>query len=433
VDGRWTTSKSLANTKSENWMLNLIRVVCMLSRVKNRVLRALAVICVASSLASCLATARHSAVPPEDRRSATVMGITNARLYTDQTEEIEREQGKALIREAHYRGIKKGGTFPKTYGLTLSGGADDGAFGAGLLVGWSVHGDRPTFKLVTGVSTGALIAPFAFLGSKYDPVLTRIYTTLDKSKVYTERFAPVAAIAQDALADTDPLFKTISQFLDEQFLSEIAAEYEKGRLLVVQTTDLDAGRPVLWNIGAIAASGNPRALDLVRRILLASSAIPAAFPPVLFEVEANGQKYHELHVDGGAVSQSVLAPAKMDLNAVLKDTGYKHQGFGVYVIRNGHLHTEWSQTEQKTLTIAQRAVSVLTNYSGVGDLYKMYLISKRGGFDFNLAYIPDDFFPDHKTDFDPDYMNKLFHYSFEKAAKGYPWDHAPPGLNSKDD
>lgn len=372
-------------------------------------------------------------MPPGERRAATVLGIQNARFYMDQTQELQKEQADALIREARYKGIKPGGTIPKTYGLTLSGGADDGAFGAGLLVGWSAHGDRPPFKLVTGVSTGGLIAPFAFLGSKYDPVLTRVYTTLDKSKVYEERFAPVAAIAQDALADTDPLFRTISECLDEKFLSEIAAEYEKGRLLTIQTTDLDAGRPVLWNIGAIAASGHPKALDLVRHILLASAAIPAAFPPVLFEVEAHGKTYEEMHVDGGAVSQSVLAPARMNLNAALSQAGYKHQGFGVYVIRNGHLHTEWSDTEKKTLPIAQRAVSVLTNYSGVGDLYKLYLISKRNGFEFRLAYIPDDFSPERKTDFDPEYMNKLFNYAAGKAANGYPWDREPPGFNMKDD
>ncbi|MFM9153465.1 MAG: patatin family protein, partial [Methylocystis sp.] len=121
------------------------------------------------------------------------------------------------------------------------------------------------------------------------------------------------------------------------------------------------------------------------------------------------------------------------INAALHDTGYKHSGFGVYIVRNGHLHTEWNDTEKRTLTIAQRAVSVLTNYSGVGDLYKMYMITKRGGADFNLAYIPDDYSPEHKADFDRTYMNNLFNYAYNKAARGYPWEHDPPGFNMKDD
>lgn len=392
-----------------------------------------AILLVSVTLSACLSTQRNAAVPVESRKSIKILGLSNARYYTDQIEEITQEQAKALVREANYKGVKKGGMIPKTYGLTLSGGGDNGAFGAGLLVGWSKHGDRPPFKLVTGVSTGALIAPFAFLGSKYDDRLRDVYTTLDKSKVYRERLLPVAAIAQDALSDTDPLYYTISSYLDEQLLSEIAAEYQKGRLLVIQTTDLDAGRPVLWNIGAIAASGHPEALNLIRKILLASAAIPAAFPPVLFDVEVNGEMRQELHVDGGAVSQSFLAPAKLNINRAVGVTGYKHAGFGVYVIRNGRLHTEWSEVDRKTLSIAQRAVTVLTNYSGISDLYKMYMIAKGARSDFNLAYIPDDYDGKHEEEFDPNYMNGLFNYAYAKAAKGYPWDHAPPGFNNKDD
>jgi len=395
--------------------------------------RFMAIFFAVATLSACMSTQRNAAVPVEARNFVKILGLTNARFYTDQIDEITQEQTKAIIREAHYKGIQKGGTIPKTYGLTLSGGADNGAFGAGLLVGWSKHGDRPPFKLVTGISTGALIAPFAFLGSKYDDKLTDVYTTLDKSKVYRERLLPVAAIAQDALNDTDPLYYTISSYLDDQVLSEIAAEYQKGRLLVIQTTDLDAGRPVLWNIGAIAASGHPDSLNLIRKILLASAAIPAAFPPVLFDVEINGDIRQELHVDGGAVSQSFLAPAKLNINRALSLSGYKHEGFGVYVIRNGRLHTEWSEVDRKTLTIAQRAVTVLTNYSGLNDLYKMYLIAKRSGTHFRLAYIPDDYDGKHEEEFDQNYMNGLFNYAYDKAAKGYPWDNAPPGFSDKKD
>jgi predicted acylesterase/phospholipase RssA len=152
------------------------------------------------------------------------------------------------------------------------------------------------------VSTGALTAPFAFLGPEYDVALTDVYTNIDPSKVFKKRFLPLAALMQDAMADTSPLFGTISHYINEEMLAKIAAEYEKGRLLLIQTTDLDAGLPVLWNIGAIAASGHPSAADLICRILLASASIPAAFP---LDVNANGV-LSEMHVDGGAVSQAFL-------------------------------------------------------------------------------------------------------------------------------
>lgn len=381
------------------------------------------------SLSGCMSTKRETAVPVEARKSVKIMGITNARYYTDQIDEIVQEQARALVREANHKGVKKGGLIHKTYGLTISGGADNGAFGAGLLAGWTKHGDRPQFKLVTGISTGAFIAPFAFLGPKYDDKLTEIYTTLDKSKIYRERFFPVAAVAQDALNDTDPLYATLAAYLNEGVLTEIAAEYQKGRLLVVQTTDLDSGRAVIWNIGAIAASGQPGALELTRKVLIASAAVPASFPPVMFDVEVNGIKHQELHVDGGAASQSFLAPAKLNINQAVGVAGYRHEGFGVYVIRNGRLHSEWEEVDKKTLTIAQRAVHVFTDHSGITDLYKMYMIAKSGGSEFNLAYIPDDFHAEHAEDFDPVYMNTLFDYAYAKAVKGYPWKHAPPGFD----
>ena len=201
------------------------------------------------------------------------------------------EQALSIEREARALGIPRGGALPAVSLLSFSGGGDDGAFGSGLLVGWTAHGDRPQFKLVTGVSAGALIAPFAFLGTAYDATLAKVYTDIEPSEVFVARPVVLAALTEDALSDTGPLYKTISNYITEDILAAIAAEYHKGRLLLIQTTDLDAGRPVIWNIGAIAASGNPRALDLLRHIMLASASIPAAFPPVMFDVEAKGQAF----------------------------------------------------------------------------------------------------------------------------------------------
>lgn len=163
---------------------------------------------------------------------------------------------------------------PTAYFLSLSGGGDNGASAAGLLIGWTARGDRPKFKLVTGVSTGALTAPFAFLGPEYDAALTEVYTNIRPSKVFGKRFLPVAALVEDALADTSPLFETISHYVDQAILAKIAAEYEKGRLLLIQTTDIDAGLPVLWNIGAIAASGHPGAAQAQPTLSVGSCSRP---------------------------------------------------------------------------------------------------------------------------------------------------------------
>lgn len=382
------------------------------------------------ALSACSTFDRKNAVPPELRRDTTVLGIPNSRFFVDEPSQLSDEQARSLAREAKYLHAARGAALPTAHLLSLSGGGDDGAFGAGLLVGWTAHGDRPRFKLVTGVSTGALIAPFAFLGSKYDSALTDVYTNVDQSKIFEKRL-PTAVLMDDAMADTTPLYETIAKHVDERMMAKLAEEYEKGRLLIIQTTDLDAGYPVLWNIGAIAGSGHPEALTLIRRILLASASIPAAFPPVMFDVEARGVSYHEMHVDGGAVSQAFLVPPSIDPRIAQAKTGYRRKVVA-YIVRNSRLTTDWTNVERQTLSIAQRAVSTLINYSGVSDFYRMYLVTRRAGAAFNLAYIDDDFHAEHAEAFNQEYMRALYRYGFDKAANGYPWRPAPPGFSAKD-
>lgn len=383
------------------------------------------------TLAACSAISPRTPVPVAERGHTSVLGLPNGRFFIDQPAAMSAEQQLALEREAKALGVSKGGVLPTAYLLSLSGGGDNGAFGAGLLAGWTKHGDRPKFKLVTGISTGALIAPFAFLGQEYDGALTDVYTNINPSKVYEKRFLPYAALAQDALSDSGPLYATITHYFDETMLARIAAEYHKGRLLLIQTTDLDAGRPVMWNIGALAASGDPRAPDLIRHILLASASIPAAFPPVIFDVEADGKPYQELHVDGGAVSQAFLVPPSLNTHLAIERAGYRRKSSVAYIVRNSRLTTSWTDVEQTTLPIAERAVSTMINYNGVGDLYRMYLVTQRAGASFNLAYVGEDFQAPHPEEFDPNFMRALYRYAFDKSSKGYPWEHAPPGFQAK--
>ena len=195
--------------------------------------------------------------------------------------------------------------------LAISGGGDDGAFGAGLLVGWTARGDRPISRAVTGVSTGALSAPFAFLGPDYDPQLKAVYTQTTARDIFTPR-GKLAALFQDAMGDTAPLRSTVARLVDDQLVQRIGEEYGKGRLLLIMTTNLDAGQECIWNVGAIAASGKPGARELIIKILMASSAIPAAFPPVMIDLDVDGQHRQEMHVDGGVFAQVFLYPPGID-------------------------------------------------------------------------------------------------------------------------
>ena len=264
---------------------------------------------VAALLAGCSLPARGTAVPIGRTTQASVLGVPNERFFPLYgTEPLEVEFAAAADRLRRAQGLAPNAPLPEVQLLAVSGGGENGAFGAGLLCGWSEHGTRPVFELVTGVSTGALTAPFAYLGSSYDPQLRAVYTELTPARVLLKR-GITAALFDDAMTDNSPLFKTISGYLNEAMLADLAKSYDDGRLLLIGTSDLDAQQPVLWNVGAIAKSGHPRALDTIRRILLASAAIPGAFPPTMFDVTLDGVAYQEMHVDGGAFAQAFLYPA----------------------------------------------------------------------------------------------------------------------------
>ncbi|APG28989.1 patatin [Syntrophotalea acetylenivorans] len=317
---------------------------------------------------------------------------------------------------------------PPAIALAISGGGDNGAFGAGLLNGWTATGNRPEFKLVTGISTGALIAPFAFLGPQYDDTLKEVYTNISGQDIAKPRNI-LAAIFSDAMADNAPLWRLLEKHITREMLDAIAAEYlSRGRLLLVGTTDLDAQQPVIWNMTKIAASDDPKALKLFRTIMIASAAIPGAFPPVLIDVTVDGKHYQEMHVDGGATNQVFVYPPSIHIEEVQAATHQRERM--VYVIRNSRLDPEWSQVERRTLSIVGRAISSLIQTQGIGDLDRIYLIAKRDEADFNLAFIPATFDAPHEEEFDTEYMRQLFEVGYEMAAKGYPWHKAPPGFAS---
>lgn len=376
----------------------------------------------------CAGPVREAAVPPTMTAQATIPGLEEVRYRIGiDNEAIERESIASLRRELAYLAASgHRGPLPPAAFLAISGGGDNGAFGTGLLNGWTAAGDRPEFKLVTGISTGALIAPFAFLGSAYDDQLKRLYTNISPADIVTRR-PLLAALTNDALADNAPLWRLIEMEVDQALLDAIAREYEKGRLLVVGTVDLDARQAVLWNMTRIAASRDPKALPLFRSIMIASAAIPGAFPPVLIDVKVQGQPYQEMHVDGGTMSQVFVYPPKLNLKELGRQQGINRER-RVYVIRNARLDPEWAQVERRTMSIAGRAISSLIHTQGIGDLYRIYLTTQRDGVDFNLAYVPASFNAPHPEDFDPDFMRALYQTGYEMAVRGFPWKKQPPGF-----
>jgi hypothetical protein len=380
-------------------------------------------------LTRCSSLERGAPMPRALADNATVLGIPNARFWPDtQGEALLREAMRALERERAAAGTanRTDRGLPPAYFLAISGGGDDGAFGAGLLCGWSDSGRMPPFKLVTGVSTGAMIAPFAFLGRSYSDRLRTMYTSITPADIAKER-GLFGAIFGEALADTTPLFQLISRYADQQMLGDIAREYGKGRLLLIGTTSLDQQRPIIWNIGAIAASGHPESLELVRKILLASAAIPGAFPPVMIDVEAGGRRYQEMNVDGGAVVQTFLYPPSVGLRVDLRSPEYARERHA-YIIRNGRLDPDWASVDRSFMTIVGRAISTMIHYSGYNDILRIYNTTKRDGVDYNLAYIETDFPEIKHEQFDPEYLRALFAYGYDKGRRGPVWHKAPPLL-----
>ncbi len=305
--------------------------------------------------------------------------------------------------------------------LILSTGGEDGAFGAGLLGGWSKAGTRPEFSLVTGVSTGALIAPFAFLGSKYDEQLRDSYTTISAVDIFE------VGGKGESFLDTWPLHSLIAKRVTPDLLKAIAAEHARGRRLFILTTNLDAGRPVAWDIGAIATRGDKAALDLVRKVMVAAISIPGAFPPTFIEVEGNGRTFSEMHVDGGLADQFYVAPDSMlasTATSTLPATDF-------YIIANMKLGPDFQLTERTTLSILGRTVSTAIKFVTRNAIDRAYATAKRSGIAFHVAYVDQGFSAPARGAFDPDYMKALYEVGFAKGAGPNPFLREPADYSSQ--
>ena len=381
----------------------------------------------ATALSACIDEAPYLPLSVPKRMSPRVPGIPNARFLTDAAgrPEWEREATDAWTRRTAYLKAMRRGAWTET-ALALSGGGQDGAFGAGLLVGWTKRGDRPEFDYVTGVSTGALLAPFAFLGPAYDERMRDLFTTVDEDALLRKRWFG-AALTEDAVYDTAPLFEKIQTVVDPGMVADIAREYANGRLLLIGTTNIVAARPTIWNLGAIAGSRRPEAATLIHRVLLASAAIPTLFPPVPMDLEIDGQPFRELHVDGGATVGQFLYSPTLHLRELPRPQGATNRILA-YVVRNGRLRPAPKAIKPSALDLAERAVSALTASQGLGDLYREFELAKRDRVDLRYTAIGDDFDAEPVGLFDRGYMNALFAYGYSTGMAGTEWVSTAPGF-----
>lgn len=395
----------------------------------NRIRLAPLALLILTVLTGCASTMPHNPVPEDRVGQATVAGLKGLRYWGDARPENFEELAAERIAHLNERfcGPEQEDQTPTLTFLALSGGGAKGAFGAGLLKGWTETGTRPEFEVVTGVSTGALMAPFAFLGPEFDAFLEQAYLKVTPEQIFRSRkWSAITGGA--ALADTAPLARLLEQSYDQELLDRIAREYRRGRLLFIGTSHLDAKRLVLWDIGYLAASGHPDSLNLLRKIMLASAAVPGFFPPVQFEVEVGSETYDELHVDGGITSNVFFYPAQVSPGKHIEqlDCEIDQQ---LYVIRNGKVDPEYDAVKKvDAVSIGLRAIGAMGNTQNVGDLHRLYVVAQRDDLGIHLAWAPKDLPLPPATGFDPAYQKEMFDRGYQMALDGTVWHDKPPGL-----
>lgn len=352
---------------------------------------------------------------------AQIPGIPGARYWAD----ASAEDFAPVIHMREMRAVAD--TLGSMDFLAISGGAADGAFGAGILTGLTERGERPQFVFVSGVSAGALIAPLAFLGPAYDGELKRAWTSGIAARV-GEGGALSLLFSQDSRRSA--LYDLVASFADQPMLEKIAAEHRRGRRLAVVTTNIDAQRPVVWDLGAIAASGHPGALELFRNVLTASSSIPGAFAPTPIEVEAGGHRFTELHVDGGATMQVFTIPESILIHDLPEDA----KAYGIparfFVIVNNRLKPEFEVVQGATVPLLTRSLSSLIKTHSRLTLVATLEFTRARRIGFNLTFIGDDFPKDQKSSFETPYMRSVHRHGHEKAASGRAWRQDIPFLTN---
>ena len=366
------------------------------------------VLVLCTSLLGACATAPRTSFTEADQIAAVPTGNNAIRYWADTPASAFQGGARRAI-------VPKGRPF--IY-LALSGGGGSGAYGAGILNGWTQSGTRPEFTMVSGVSTGALIAPFAFLGPAYDDTLKQMYTS-GEAKRLIEQPNPLGAIFGPGLFGRLQLRRLVERYIDEDFIRAIAREDQKGRRLLVVTTDLDAQRAVIWDMGAIASRGGSDAYKLFRDVLAASASVPVVFAPQLIDVNANGRSFQEMHVDG-----TVSAPIYTLPDTILfgnKTIVSRNARPSIYVIVNDRLDPGFEVVPDQAVAIAEHSFSTMNRVGTKAVLGETYNAANREGFSFHLSYVGRDLPDFGGTGFETDAMRRIYNYGYEKARSGSFW------------
>ncbi len=343
---------------------------------------ALFALCISLGLGAC--TAVRPPGLPSGATDALPDGAISVRS-SQGSQEIRRDLAAALAKRLQGRRSDQAFTM-----LALSGGGANGAFGAGVMSGWTSRGDRPEFDVVTGISTGALMAPLVFLGPKLDETLARLYANAQASRIYRDR--PIQDVIKElSVKDPGPLRAMIRELINEDFVDALAYEHMRGRRLYVGTTDLDAQRSIVWDLGAIASSASPVKVTKIRDILLASSSVPLIFPPVYFQVAHEGKIYQQMHVDGGIESPLLVPGLLNDFDRALTEIGVDRGSFKVrvYALINQQLDIENARpVEPGMAAIAVATINHSQRSNLISNLARIELLSKAQGVELAVLAIP---------------------------------------------
>jgi hypothetical protein len=385
-------------------------------------------------LAGC-GTLTRNPVPPDLTPVASIPGMPEVRAWAGRVSPaMERDFAQSFEQEPPADFPRADDGVVRYPHLALSGGGANGAFGAGFLNGWSATGSRPVFKIVTGVSTGALMAPFAFLGPPYDAALHEFYTTTttrDLFDIGSILSILISLLRGDSLANAGPLAALIARHVDAEFLRKIADAHNRGRRLYIGTVDLDSQQFVVWNMGLIAASDRPEALELFRKVMFASASIPIAFPPVFFEVEADGRLYDEMHVDGAVAATVFLHGGVFRPSLIRERAGLGAGREYIVVIHNGQLITDPSPTPRSLRGITARVIEASGRAGVVGALFVIYAFAQREQASFQWVTIPQAVEIPGTEVFDPVKMTALYEVGYRTALAGPVWSVDPPGLQEQ--
>jgi hypothetical protein len=361
-------------------------------------------------LSACAASPRHDAPVGHDA-SAIVPGFPAEIRWIGSTRRDIELRSPRLLRQ-----VQRAADDGPVNVLVLSGGGAGGAFGAGALVGLSHRGTRPDFQIVTGVSAGALIAPLAFLGQDWDSELAEAFSGAPTQHLMHANW--LGALFGDSVYRGEPLAQLVDRYVTDELLRAVARESQRGRLLLVATTDLDSEQTVFWNLGLIAEQGGAKAKRLFRDVLIASASIPGVFPPVMIRVEQAGRTFEEMHVDGSAMAPLFFMP---DVAAILPNPLEPLRNGRLYVLINGSLRTPEATTRDQTFSILKRSALATLQGGTRAAVEIAYSVAQRHQMSIEVTDIPDVYPFGGSLEFEISKMQALFDYGEHCALVDKLW------------